>query len=268
MTRVLVCIACASIACALTPDARAEEAKAGAKVEGKVDGTTDGKLDTTASLEPEKTIKMSDRPHTVAELEAGIIALPDAPISRRQQGGDTPLGGFGKGDATLQTGVHLLYRGKPEWAIGAGFLFGPSPTSDKEYGGLRNLPRTHSRSYLFIGTEGRYVPLRTKSLEAWVGLTGGIVVIADRFVSDGGEKVPPILGTREVTIRTEGFGLGVQAGGSWMFADNWVTGLTARTDRWFLPDSPQCSAIGDCATLTGSVAVFELGVTIGYRLPL
>jgi hypothetical protein len=250
----------AALACALAPArASAEEAKVAAAASS---------AEAQASLEPEKTVKMTDRPHTVAELEAGIIALPDAPISRRQQGGDTPLGGFGKGDATLQTGVHLLYRGKPEWAIGAGFLFGPSPTSDKEYGGLRNLPRTHSRSYLFIGTEGRYVPLRTKSVEAWVGLTGGVVVIADRFVSDGGEKVPPILGTREVTIRTEGFGLGVQAGASWLFADNWVTGVTARTDRWFLPDSPQCTAIGDCATLAGSVAVFELGVTIGYRLPL
>jgi hypothetical protein len=210
----------------------------------------------------------SDRPHTVAELEAGIIALPDAPISSRSRGGDTPLGGFGKGDATLQTGVHLLYRGRPEWAIGAGMLFAPGGTNDNEYGGLRDLPRTHSRSYLFIGTEGRYVPLRTKSLEAWVGLTAGGVVIADRFISNGGEKVPPYLGTPEVTVRTEGYGIGVQAGGSWLFSDHWVTGLTARTDRWFLPSSPQCTPIGDCATLTGSVAVFEFGVTIGYRLPL
>jgi hypothetical protein len=35
-----------------------------------------------------------------------------------------------------------------------------------------------------------------------------------------------------------------------------------------LPKSPRCSSIGDCATLGGAVLVLELGLTIGYRLPL
>jgi hypothetical protein len=51
-----------------------------------------------------------DRPHTVAELEAGIISLPSAPISSAYQGLATPLGTVGSGDTTYQTGVHLLYR--------------------------------------------------------------------------------------------------------------------------------------------------------------
>ena len=217
---------------------------------------------------PPGTIAPTDRPHTVAELEAGIIALPNAPISPGQSGGQTPLGTIGKGDATIQTGLHLLYRAAPELAFGAGFLFGPAPTSDDEYGGLRGLSRTHSRSYLLLGTEGRYIPLRTKSIEAWVGLTAGGVVIADRFVTNAGDKVPTILGTPEVTLHTEGFALGVQAGVTWLFAERWLAGADARTARWLLPNSPQCSPIGDCTTLTGTVAAFEFGITIGYRIPL
>jgi len=210
-----------------------------------------------------------DRPHTIAELEAGIIALPNAPISAGQRGGNTPLvGAVGKGDATIQTGLHLLYRGAKEWAIGAGFLFAPRPTADTEYGGLRSLPRTHSRSYLFLGTELRYVPLHFRTLEVWGGLTAGGVVVADRFVTDAGDPVPTILGTKDITVRTEGFAVGVQAGLDWMFADQWVAGVTARTDRWILPSSPQCTPISDCATLTGAVAAYEFGLKVGYRIPL
>ena len=212
--------------------------------------------------------RLIDRPHTIAELEAGIIALPQAPISPGQRGGDTPLGTIGKGDATLLTGIHVLYRWRREFAIGAVTLFAPSPTSDKEYGGLRSLPRTHSRSYLSLGTEARYYPLQYKYLEAWVGLTAGAVIVADRFTTEAGDQVPTILGSREVTIRTEGFAVGVQGGATYFLSENWIAGATLRAQRWLLPESPQCSSIGDCATITGSVEAFELGLTIGYRLPL
>jgi len=209
-----------------------------------------------------------DRPHTVAELEGGIIALPNAPISSSQRGGETPFGTIGKGDATVVVGMHLLYRASRELAFGAGFLFGPQPTSDTQYGGATGLKRSHARSYLLVGGELRYIPLRSKTLEGWVGLTAGGVIIADRFSTDTGEKVPAILGTPDVTVRTEGFTVGVEVGGSWMFADRWVTGIILRTDRWILPNSQQCSPIGDCGTLTGTVESIQFGITIGYRIPL
>lgn len=214
-------------------------------------------------------VRIIDRPHTVAELEAGIIALPNAPISAGQRGGDTPIvGRIGRGDATLQTGIHVLYRWNKSYAIGAGAIFAPSPTSDKQYGGLSSLPRTHSRSYLFFGLEGRYIPVHYKYFEAWVGLSSGAVIVADRFVTEAGDEVPSILGTREVTIRTEGFALGAQAGGSYYLSENWIAGATLRGYHWVLPEARGCSPIGDCATLSGSVQAFELGLTIGYRLAL
>lgn len=214
--------------------------------------------------------RIIDRPHTVAELEAGIIALPNAPISPGQRGGDTPFVGqiIGRGDATVQTGIHVLYRWNRNWAVGAGALFAPSPTSDTEYGGLSSLPRTHARSYLFMGAEGRYVPFHYKYFEAWVGLSSGAVIVADRFTTEAGDEVPTILGTRDVTIRTEGFAFGVQAGGTYYFSENWLGGANLRGYHWILPEGRRCSSIGDCATLAGSVQVFELGLTVGYRLPL
>ena len=57
-------------------------------------------------------------------------------------------------------------------------------------------------------------------------------------------------------------------GGSYYLSENWIAGANLRGYQWFLPDARQCSPIGDCATLTGSVQVFEFGLTIGYRLPL
>ena len=219
---------------------------------------------------PERALALINRPHTVAEFEAGIIALPNAPISNGQRGGSAPIT-IGKGDATIQTGLHLLYRARDDFAFGAGFLFAPAPTADEEYGGLSGLKRTHARSYLLFGAEGRYIPLHFKSFEGWVGLTAGGVVIADRFTteaSDPVDRVPAILGTRQVTVRTEGFAFGVQTGANYVFADRWVVGADFRLDRWLLPTSPQCTPIGDCATLSGTVAAFELGLTIGYRLPL
>lgn len=214
--------------------------------------------------------RIIDRPHTVAELEAGIIALPNAPISPGQRGGDTPFVGqiIGRGDATIQTGIHVLYRWNRNWAVGAGALFAPSPTSDTEYGGLSSLPRTHARSYLFMGGEGRYVPFHYKYFEAWVGLSSGAVIVADRFTTEAGYEVPTILGTRDVTIRTEGFAFGVQAGGTYYLSENWLGGANLRGYHWILPEGRRCSSIGDCATLAGSVQVFELGLTVGYRLPL
>lgn len=209
------------------------------------------------------------RPHTIAELEGGVIALPNAPISASQRGGDTPIiGTIGRGDATVQTGLHLLYRGAPEWAIGAGFMFAPRPTSDSQYGGETGLPRTHSRTYLTLGAEGRYYFVHVRKFEAYAGLTLGGVVVADRFVTTSAPAVPSILGSPDVTLRTEGYAAGLNLGVTWIFADRWIAGAAFRSDVWLLPHSPQCSDIGDCTTLTGPIDVFELGLNLGYRLPL
>ena len=123
----------------------------------------------------------------MAELEPGAIVLPSAPISAAQRGGDLPAGlQIGKGDATIQIGVHLPLPRPPSWAVGAGVLLAPRPTSDTGYGlgGSSGLQRTHSRDYFFVGAEGRYIPLHHKLFEGWVGAQAGTIIIADRFTTD------------------------------------------------------------------------------------
>ena len=210
--------------------------------------------------------RIVDRPHTIAYAEVGALALPTAPISQKQQSGNIAIL---RGDVAILTGIHILYRWSRELAAGATGEFAPSPlTVNHEYGGLRSLPRTHSRSYLFLGGEGRYIPVHTGFFEAWVGLTAGGVVVADRFSTDVGDPVPTILGLKEVTIRTEGFAFGVQGGASYYLTENWIAGADLRAYRWILPETSRCSSIGDCASLSGTVEAFELGLTIGYRLAL
>jgi hypothetical protein len=217
-----------------------------------------------------------DRPHTVALLESGILALPTAPISPSNRGGQTPLGPIGTGDATVEIGIHLLYRATREWAFGATGYLAPHPTSDSTYGATTGsgLERTHSRSYLFLGVEARYYPLRSRWIEGWFGLTAGAQIVADRFTDDNAPTSPPLVGTQTVTVSTEGFALGLGAGIDYLVTDNWVIGFALSAQRWLLPDQKpfsqetSCDPIGDCPTLTGSVGAFQGGVTVGYRIAL
>jgi hypothetical protein len=211
------------------------------------------------------------RPHTVAELEAGAIVLPSAPISLAQRGGSLPAGlEIGKGDATIQLGMHLLYRATSAFSIGAAVLFAPNPTSDTGYGlgGSSGLSRTHSRDYLFVGAEARFIPLHYKLFEGWVGAQAGGIIIADRFTTTNAGAYSPQLGSAQVNERTEGFSGGGQVGVSYAFGESFVVGFTLRMDGWYLPSVPQCSAIGDCATLKNGALVFEGGLLFGYQLPL
>jgi hypothetical protein len=214
-----------------------------------------------------------DRSHTVAEAEAGIIALPSAPISPSNRGGSTPIGAVGNGDATIEIGAHILYRPDRAWAIGAGATFAPEPTSDRNFGGgAGGLSRTHSRSYLFLGGEFRFFPLRSRWIEFWVGATGGTIIVADRFTTNNAPSVPSLLGTNQITVDTSGLALGGQTGLDYLITDSLKAGLAVRGDVWLLPNEARqvssCDAIADCPTLHGVVAAFEVGVAVGYRIPL
>ncbi len=213
-------------------------------------------------------LKFIARKHLLAMLEAGIIVLPNAAVSPNTYGGDVPFAPVGQGDATVQLGLHILYRPFRDWSFGANFLFDPKPTSDSEYGGLSGLSRTHTRAYFFIGGEGRYIPLHWKSIEGFVGAQTGLVIIADRFTTNAGIQKPSIFGEREVSLSTEGFYIGAQLGLDWYITDKVVAGLVTRYNHWVLPENPKCSPIGDCTTLTGGVDSIDFGFTLGYRISL
>jgi hypothetical protein len=212
-----------------------------------------------------RRISVLDRPHTVAIWEGGIIVLPTAPISSAFRGGKT----------TIETGAHLLYRAGRDWAFGAEGIFAPNPTTDpNDSTAVTNIPRTHSRSYLFLGGEVRFFPFKTGSFETWVGATGGGVIVADRFSTNTGPTVPSILGTNSVTVGTEGFAVGVQTGFDYSITEQVTIGLALRADQWYLPDEKpfsqesSCDLVGDCQTLTGRVTALFVGLTAGYHIPL
>ena len=234
-------------------------------------GARVARADDIASWNEQLDRGIISRPHTIAELELGAIVLPSAPISPAQRGGNLPVGlQIGKGDATIQLGTHLLYRATPNWAVGAVVIFAPRPTNDTGYGlgGSSGLSRTHARDYLFVGAEGRYVPLHYKLFEGWIGAQAGGIIIADRFTTTSSGAFSPTLGAPQVDERTEGFSLGGQIGLSYSFSESFVVGFTLRADGWFLPSTPQCSSIGDCATLSSTSVVYEGGFLFGYRIPL
>ncbi len=217
---------------------------------------------------------LAERPHVVVELEAGILALPNAAISVANRGGQTPFGSIGRGDATVLVGTHLLYRAGDAWAIGAHGYFAPSPTSDAEYqvneGKVR---REHTRSYLSLGFEARYYTLTTRSVEVFLSASASGIVIADRFTHLGLTPVPTILGKPEVTVRTEGLALGGGLGVLYRPNTNWNVGLLLRAEGWFLPtpdgdprNESSCTAIGDCRTMTGTNFAMMLGINAGYRI--
>lgn len=226
------------------------------------------------AADPVEAASVMARPHTIAIAEAGIIVLPTAPISPSNRGGSTPLGSVGNGDATIETGIHLLYRTNLSWAFGASAIFAPKPTSDTNAGGANQLERTHSRSYLFMGAEGRYFPFHIRWFEAWVGAAAGGIVISDRFATNTQVQVPSFLGTNTVNVSTEGFAVGIQAGAEYLITDQWVVGLAFRADQWFLPaekpfsQETSCDPLGDCPTLKGNVTAFDIGITVGYQIPL
>jgi hypothetical protein len=214
--------------------------------------------------------KFIQRKHALAILEGGIIFLPNAPISQShpvQQ--DVPfLPAVTQGDATIQLGIHILYRPFRDWAFGANFFFDPRPTSDSYYGGLSGLPRTHSRAYFFVGGEMRWIPLHARAIEGWLGAQTGVVIVADRFSTNAGVPKPAIFGDTEVSLATEGFYLGAQLGVDWFISDRIVAGLVTRYNHWVLPEQPKCTPILDCTTLTGNVDSLDFGFTLAYRLSL
>ena len=205
---------------------------------------------------------------TTVELELGALLLPNAPISDAHRGGSFPLTTLGRGDATAMVGLHFLYRGGIRWAVGAAGRFSPLPTVDEDYGAGSGIVRTHERAYVSATLEGRGYLLSEGPLQVYLGAEGGAVVIADRFRSPEGEKVPAVYGQHAVSIRTEGATLSAVGGLTYALSERWVLGATGRTGVWFLPTAPNCGPLGDCATLRTDVGTIELGLTVGFRSQL
>lgn len=200
-----------------------------------------------------------DRPTGIAEFGFGWLTLPGASICV------VPLSSCSEGDTSFEIDAWQLFRGSTRFAFGAGILFGLIPTTEAQSG---EFDRDHSRQYLTMEGTLRYYPYVGHNVEWWVGITGGLVVVSDRFKVTSKAPDRALLGPQGVTLRTEGGSLGIAGGPVVALTDNWALGATLRYGQWFLPRKPEVDAAGSRASLTGRNTVLSLGVAVAFRLAL
>ena len=200
-----------------------------------------------------------NRPTGIAEAGFGWLTLPGAKVCSQ--------GGCKAGDTSFELDGWQLYRQNLHLAFGAGLLLGLIPTTDAPASDPEGIERNHSRKYLTLEGMLRYYPYVAEKSEFWVGLTGGLVVLSDRFqVVDAYDK--PLLGPSGVTIRTEGGTLGIAFGGAYELSQHWSLGGSFRFGNWFLPSKPARDPLEDKASVAGRNSVFSLGLNVAYRIGL
>jgi hypothetical protein len=200
-----------------------------------------------------------NRPTGIAEAGFGWLTLPGAQVCSQ--------GGCKAGDTSFELDGWQLYRQNLRLAFGAGLLLGLIPTTDAPGDDPKDIVRNHSRKYLTLEGMLRYYPYVAEKSEFWVGLTGGLVVLSDRFqVVDVYDK--PLIGPSGVTIRTEGGTLGIALGGAYELTHHWSLGGSFRFGNWFLPGTPARDPLEDKASVTGRNSVFSLGLNVAYRIGL
>jgi hypothetical protein len=201
-----------------------------------------------------------ERPTGIAEIAIGWLTLPAAEICSS--------GGCKDGDTSLELGAWQVYRANLRVAFGAGLSFGLVPTTDVPLDDPPGIVRDHTRRYLTVEAILRYYPYVGENLEAWVGLTGGLVVVGDRFQVVHAYDDQALVGPRGSTIRTEGGSIGAAAGVTVAIAPRWSFGGTLRYGNWFLPSEPAKNPFLDEASLSGINVMFSLGLNVAYRITL
>jgi hypothetical protein len=200
-----------------------------------------------------------NRPTGIAEAGFGWLTLPGASVCSS--------GGCKASDTSFELDAWQLYRRNLRLAFGAGLLLGLIPTTDAPQSDPPGIERNHTRKYLTLEGMLRYYPYVGESSEFYVGLTGGLVVLSDRFqVVDAYDK--PLIGPAGVTIRTEGGTLGLALGGAYQLSRNWSVGGSLRFGNWFLPHEPARDPFEDRASVSGRNSVFSLGFNVAYRIAL
>ncbi len=202
-------------------------------------------------------------PHTVVEIGAGILALPAAEVCPGS------LDDCTTGEVSLGLGIRNLYEFGP-YGIGAGVIWGTTLRND-EARGAADLEREHARQYFLVETLFRYAFISLPRAEAWVGTGLGLVSIRDSWTVLA-DRDPPnkvkFVGPDSLVVSTEGLSASIATGGAWIFADNFSLGGLFRYGNWIMPFEPGTSSVGDVASLSGRVDVFELTTSLAYRLAL
>jgi hypothetical protein len=202
--------------------------------------------------------------HGKAEVGLGLLGLPSAKVCTNR----ALNFGCNAGDSSPMLEVWQLFRPNPVFAAGAGVTIGLFPIAGAPKLEAPGVSRDHRRGYFTAEMIARWYWLHGRVWESWLGATGGLVVISDTYTTNNDVTDRAMLGPRGVTIRTEGYTLGVAAGVSKSLSESWTVGAGLRYGLWFLPSAPERDALGDEASLIGKVATIVIGINVGYRLQL
>jgi hypothetical protein len=208
--------------------------------------------------------KALSRPNGIAEVGVGWLTLPGASVCTERSTGS----GCRKGDTSFDLEAWEVFRSNKRFAFGAGLLLGLIPTTDAPRSDPPGIERNHSRSYLTLEGMVRYYPYVGEGVELWLGVSGGLAVVSDRFVVSGINSDLALVGQRGVTIRTEGETIGLVGGAVFWLAPHWSLGTVLRYGNWFLPEKAAKDPLLDEASLTGRNTMFSLGLSLAYRIPL
>ncbi len=202
------------------------------------------------------------KPYTTAELGFGWISLPDANVCSSSKV-------CTNGETSLSVRMLNLYRNKA-FGVGAGLQWAASLRSNTAQG-ADSLKRDHSRSYFLIESHFRYYAFKTGGWEWWGGAHAGAVIVNDTWTVKS-DREPygniSLIGSRGVSLGTEGLSLGIGLGTEWLFSKNWSFGSMFRYSSWFLPETLSETTTGDQASLAGQVNMFDLGLIFAYRISL
>jgi hypothetical protein len=195
------------------------------------------------------------------EFGVGMLTLPAAQVCT-----DRTTSRCRKGDTSLMVEAWPLFRTSRRFAAGAGITLALFPTTDVPLNDTPDIKRNHRRSYFTAEGLVRWYPYSSPTWEAWVGGTGGLVVVADTYSSSESQPDYPLVGPSGVTTRTEGYTLGAAIGVDRVIFGSWTIGATFRYGFWSLPKKAEKNPFGDEASITGRNSMFLFGLTIGYRV--
>jgi hypothetical protein len=196
------------------------------------------------------------RPYGAVEFGIGILALPDARVCGEA--------GCDRGDVSLEVDAWPLFRASPRFAVGAGLTLALTPTQDVPQGD-QQFPREHSRRYFQAEGIGRYYLLHGRGLEAWTGLSAGLIVVSDNFRTKGGSEDVMLIGSDSANIATEGLALGLAAGVTFGVSETLQLGGTLRVANWFLPSSHERISFGEEASLADRVTMINAALVVAYH---
>lgn len=200
---------------------------------------------------------------TMAEIGVGTLFIPSAPDCL-------------PGRACQRTDTALLLTARPLVQIGGRFVFGVGASWGIGRTGQSAdiatstgvIERTHQRDYFFFAPIVRYYPLLSYlgRVDAYLGLTGGVVIVSDRYSND--QDGTSSVGPTALTVSTTGGTGSVGAGFEIRLTEAISAGAWSNVAAWSLPKNRECAQTYECATMGGRRLAIEGGLTISYRLRL